>query len=258
MNPMVTLRHPALREKIIAFLIHLGLSACVVGLVAALMLFAWYPQPWFMHDGGWTVFRLILAMDIVLGPLLTLIIYRRGKAGLRRDLTIIAAMQLGALAFGVTTMLQHRPVYVVYAENNFFAVTWAQLRQGTRDMSRLAAFKSESGPRMLPMAYLQLPADASERARLRNAVAQGGPLVVSLGDYYRPLTVADWQEIFRQGPDIEVLARDDAGIAAALQRFRASHAGTMESIAFMPVVCRNDVLMLAIDRNTFSVVGWLD
>jgi hypothetical protein len=32
----------------------------------------------------------------------------------------------------------------------------------------------------------------------------------------------------------------------------------METIAFVPVVCRNDVLMLAIDRNTFRVVGWLD
>lgn len=255
---MILLRHPALREKSLAFLIHLGLSACVVGLVAALMLLVWYPQPWFVHDGGWTVFRLILAVDVVLGPLLTLIIYRRGKAGLRRDLTIIAAIQLGALAFGVTTMLQHRPVYVVYAENNFFAVTWAQLRQGTRDMSRLDTLKSGSGPRMLPMAYLQLPADAAERERLRGAVAQGGPLVVSLGDYYRPLTVADWQAIFRQGPDIEALAREDAGIAAALQRFRTTHAGAMESIAFVPVVCRNDVLMLAIDKTTFRMVGWLD
>jgi hypothetical protein len=256
MNPGTLLRHPALREKILAFLIHLGLSACIVGLVAALMLFIWYPQPWFMHDGGWTVFQLILAVDVVLGPLLTLIIYRRGKPGLKRDLSIIAAVQLGALAFGMTTMLQHRPVYVVYAENNFFAITWAQLRHGTKDMDRLDAFKTTSN--MLPMAYLQLPADAAERARLRSAAGQGGPLVISLGDHYRPLSATDWKEILRQGPDIETLARSDADIAAALQRFRASHAGVMETIAFVPVVCRNDVLMLAIDRNTFRVVGWLD
>lgn len=247
-----------LREKLLAFLIHLGLSACVVSLVAALMLFIFYPQPWFMHDGGWTVFRLILAVDVVLGPLLTLVIFRRGKSGLKRDLSIIAAVQLGALAFGVTTMLQHRPVYVVYAENNFFAVTWTQLRRGTKDMDRLDVLKAASEPPMLPMAWLQLPADAAERARLRSAVSQGGPLVVSLGDYYRALTAADWQEIFRQGPDIETLARSDADIAAALQRFRENHPGIMETIAFVPVVCSNDVLMLAIDRNTFSVVGWLD
>ncbi len=228
-----------------------------MGLVAALMLFVLYPQPWFMHDGGWTVFRLILAVDLVLGPMLTLIVFRRGKVGLKRDLSIIAAVQLGALAFGVTTMLQHRPAYMVYAENNFFTVTWTQAREGTRDAAHLDALKATPGIG-LPIAYLQLPADTAERARLRSAAGQGGPLVTSLGDYYRPITAADWREILRQGPGIETLARNDPDIAAALERFRASHAEAMANLAFVPVVCSNDVLMLAIDKTTFSVIGWLD
>ena len=65
--------------KIQAFLIHLGISAGVVGLLVLLMLMQWYPQPWFSHDGGWHVFRLILLVDVVLGPTLTLVVFRRGN-----------------------------------------------------------------------------------------------------------------------------------------------------------------------------------
>lgn len=247
--------------KLQAFLIHLGSSAAIVGAIAALMLFIWYPQPWFEHDGGWTVFRLILLVDVVLGPLLTLIVYRRGKAELRRDLGIIVAIQLGALAFGVTTMLQHRPVFLVYAENNFFAVTWKEVREGTRDLGRLEQF---STPRVagLPLVYLQMPADAARRAEIRSAHARGGPAVSGHGDYYQPMSAQHWAEVLRTESDIEELAGKDPDIKAELDRFKAKHMAKqrqpLRNFAFLPVVCRNTVLMLAFDRASMALVDWLE
>src|SRR5690606_24834552 len=80
------------------------------------------------------------------------------------DLTVIVALQLCALTFGVGTMLQHRPAYVVYAEENFFTVTWKEVRQGTVDLARLKRFE---GGRGLPMVYLQLPEHPVRRAAPR-------------------------------------------------------------------------------------------
>lgn len=244
-----------------AFFIHLGSSAAIVGVIAALMLLIWYPQPWFEHDGGWTVFRLILLVDVVLGPLLTLIVFRRGKPELRRDLGIIVAIQLGALAFGVTTMLQHRPAFLVYAENNFFAVTWKEVRDGTRDLERLERL---STPRVagLPLVYLQMPADAARRAEIRTARERGGPAVSGHGDYYQPMSAPHWAEVLRTESDIEDLAGKDPGIKAELDRFTAKHLTEprqpLRSFVFLPVVCRNTVLMLVFDRAGMSLVDWLE
>lgn len=238
-----------------AFLLHLACSAVVVGSLGALMLLLWYPQPWFIHDGGWTVYRLILLVDVVLGPLLTLIVFRRGKPELRRDLTIIVALQLAALSFGVTTMWQYRPAYVVYAEENFFTVTWKEVRQGTVDMARLERF---AGGRGLPMVYLQLPEHPVRRSALRAAAGRNGPPISAFGDYYEAMTPERWAHVLKKEPDMLELARQDAGISAELGRFRARHPGPLERFAFIPVVCRDEVLMLALDRNTMALVDWMN
>lgn len=246
------------RDKAIAGLVHLAISGCIVGAVGALMLLWWYPQPWFRHDGGWTVYRLILLVDVVLGPLLTLIVYRRNKPGLKRDLTVIAAIQLGALAFGVTTMLQHRPVFIVFAENNFFTVSWTEVRSATRDAARIERLRDTSGQARLPLVFLQLPPDPAKRAALRAIQDRGGPPVPAQGDYYEAMDDAHWATVLGMGADIEALARNDAAIRAELERFRSRHPGPLASLVFLPVVCRSNVLMLAFDRRSRELLDWLE
>ena len=119
-----SLKHFLLQSgKLQAFLIHLGSSAGIVGVIAALMLLLWYPQPWFEHDGGWTVFRLILLVDVVLGPTLTLVVFRRGKPKLQRDLSIIVSVQVAALAAKVKIKLP--PDEIVMS-------SWKQYQPGVR------------------------------------------------------------------------------------------------------------------------------
>ena len=84
--------------KIPAFLIHLGISAAFVSALAAVVYIIWYPPPYFGFDGGWNVMRMVILVDVVLGPLLTLVVFRRGKQGLARDLAIIALVQLPRLS----------------------------------------------------------------------------------------------------------------------------------------------------------------
>lgn len=240
--------------KLRAFLIHLSASAAVVSSIGALMLLLWFPQPWFMHDGGWTVFRLILLVDVVLGPLLTLIVFRRGKSGLRRDLTVIVAVQLGALAFGATTMYQYRPAFVVYGDRNFFTVTWKEVRDATKDIERLRRFTPERGPGIV---FLRAPDDPRQKALLRALETADGAPIVSRGDYYDTLSETDWKDIFGRGPSIEQLAREDPAISAELERFRRRNAVPLESFAFIPVVCRDELIILVFDRNTKAIVDWL-
>ena len=83
-----------------AALIHLGISAAIGVGVVALMLFVWYSRPYFTAMGGDTLILLLIGVDVVIGPLITLTIFDPKKKGLRFDLSVIAAVQLAALAYG--------------------------------------------------------------------------------------------------------------------------------------------------------------
>lgn len=242
--------------KFQAFLIHLGASAGVVGLLLLLMLTLWYPEPWFSHDGGWQVFRLILLVDVVLGPTLTLVVFRRGKPELRRDLSIIVSVQVAALAYGAVLMFLYRPVFLVYAQSNFFSLPWPEVRQGTRDIARIEPMAGTRGPAPV---MLRLPEDPAGQARfLAETRKPGAPMLTTMGDYYETMTAENWQEVLNRSVNIERQAAGDADIKRELERFRAGNSQPLESLAFVPAICRYGIIMLVFDRKTMALVGWLN
>lgn len=99
--------------------IHLCLSVLILGAIAALLVWRWYPPGLFHMAQADKLLVLIGGVDVVLGPVLTLIVYKQGKKSLRFDLTVIALMQVIALCFGLHTAWQSRPVYLVGAVDRF-------------------------------------------------------------------------------------------------------------------------------------------
>src|SRR5437762_8514172 len=95
--------------------IHLGLSALIAITVVTAMLLVWYPPPYFNTAGGQGLLKILVGVDICLGPLLTLIIFDPRKKSLRLDLSIIAMVQVAALVYGVWIMFEARPVYAAFA-----------------------------------------------------------------------------------------------------------------------------------------------
>ena len=105
-------------------LTHFLLSVVIFVVVVILLVFFWYPAPHFNASGGWQGLKIAASVDLVLGPLLTFIIFnlKKSKAKLTGDLIVIAIMQLGALVYGVTTIYQQRPVAVVFWDDSFYSV----------------------------------------------------------------------------------------------------------------------------------------
>src|SRR5262245_9454808 len=100
--------------------IHLGLSVLLFIAVGYAVLFIWYPDFFFETDCGWQGMRIIAAVDLVVGPLLTLIVFKAGKPGLRFDLTAIGVLQAICLAAGVWIVHGGRPLAIVYVDGSFF------------------------------------------------------------------------------------------------------------------------------------------
>lgn len=141
---------------------HLAISIVVAALSAALVFGLWYPYPYRAISGGRELFTLLMAVDVVMGPLLTLFVFSPSKprGELWRDLGFIVALQLAALVYGLHTVHQARPVFLAFEGNRFRAVSAAelepdQLHQAAHGLGSL----SHVGPRLIGV-RLAKPGDA--------------------------------------------------------------------------------------------------
>lgn len=84
-----------------------------------LVFFIWYPAPFAKAVGVTHIFLMMLAIDVIVGPVLGLFVYKEGKKSLKFDLTIIIAIQISALLYGIYSIEQGRPVWIVYSVDRF-------------------------------------------------------------------------------------------------------------------------------------------
>ncbi|OTG99816.1 TfpX/TfpZ family type IV pilin accessory protein [Acinetobacter sp. ANC 4973] len=101
------------------FLTHLSISLLIVLLVIGLVFFVWYPSPLAQAVGVTHIFLMLLVVDVVIGPLLGLLVYKEGKKTLKFDLTVIIAIQIAALCYGIYSIEQGRPAWLAYNVDRF-------------------------------------------------------------------------------------------------------------------------------------------
>jgi hypothetical protein len=149
---------PLLITKLKATAVHLSLSAIVFVVLAYLMYFVWYPQPYFTSDGGWQGLRLIAAVDLVLGPLITFLIFdlRKSRREIVMDLTIILVIQLGSLVYGIHAAYTQRPIAIVMFNNDYvFSTTMEQYAGTLQSPDQLRQYSDETPP----IIYSEIPLD---------------------------------------------------------------------------------------------------
>ena len=101
--------------------VHFGVSALVALAVAALVFGIWFPHPYRQLAGGTDLFFLVMGVDLVCGPLLTLVLYNpaKPKRELFIDLGLVVIVQLAALAYGMWSVHAARPLYLVHELDRF-------------------------------------------------------------------------------------------------------------------------------------------
>src|SRR5687767_10653625 len=124
--------------------LHLLISVCIAAAVLTAMLTFWYPPPLFEAMGGIGLALILVGVDVVLGPALTLVVFRAGKRGLKFDLAAIAACQIAALLYGCHVIELARPAFIVFVKDQFQIATVAQLEPEQLAQAREPQFRSPS------------------------------------------------------------------------------------------------------------------
>jgi hypothetical protein len=162
---------------------HLCLSFLVIGTVVALVFYFWFPHRLYLVAGLDRLFITMLGIDLVAGPLLTLVVYKSGERHLRRDLATIGVIQAAFLAYGLHTTWASRPVLLVGAIDRLTLIYANEItpKDLAKGMTAGTQDLSWTGPRLFGA---QLPANAADSQALMFAVIAGGADIDRQPKYY--------------------------------------------------------------------------
>jgi hypothetical protein len=255
MSTTVTFSKSSMVSRLKAATIHLAISLTLASLAAVLVFFVWYPYPYREISGGRDLFFIVVAVDVVMGPLMTLAVFNTNKPRieLRRDLGIIGLLQLAALAYGLWTVAVARPVHLVFEIDRFRVVH-------AIDVPSELLNKAPPGLRQLPLTGPTLLSvrdfkDSKESFEATMAAVQGAA-IGARPDFWQPYSAGKSQVLARAKTLAELKARFPANkkeIDSALQ----SAGRAPIDIGYIPLVGRQTFWTVLIDLKTAEVVAFV-
>jgi hypothetical protein len=228
--------------------LHLLVCTIVAIFLISLFWFVWYPEPLFDALGVTKIFAMLLAIDVVLGPLLTLIVFKTGKRTLKFDLTVIACAQIAALMYGCHTLWIARPVYIAALGHRYDVVTANDI-----DADELSASK-QALPTLGPVwVGTKLAVDSKEKERVLFSALSG----FDYGHYpqhHQPIeNMRD--EILRNAQSISDLKKLNPAEEAAIDRWLKKHDVNADAVIFQGLKARVIDMAVIMDAKNAKVIG---
>lgn len=221
--------------------IHLLLSGLIVGSVLVFMVTVWYRWPLFAVAGGGGLTLILAGVDVTLGPLITLIIFKSGKKGLKFDLSVIALMQFAALAYGVHVVYLARPVYLVFAYDRFELVAAKDI--DPQDLAKVTREEFKRLPLGRPsIIAAEPPRDPQVQMDIVMTALAGKDLHL-YPQYYVPYAEQVQNALKKAKPVSVLLERDPEAVQRALR----SAVRSPESVKFLVLRGRSEDAAVLID-----------
>ena len=234
--------------------IHLALSAVVAILTALLVFWLWYPTPFREISGGRELFLLLMAVDVIVGPLLTAVVFdtRKPRAELMRDLGVIVFVQLVALTYGTYTVAQARPAVIALEIDRLRVVRAIDLADA--DWANAPAgmeLRILSGPMVVAT---RLPT-ASEK---NDAIFRGlaGDDVGMRPEFWLPPS-ATGPAYVKAAKPLEALTRLQPDRLPDLQKAVADTGREPALLGYIPILARSTDWSALIDLRDGTIAGYV-
>jgi hypothetical protein len=240
--------------RILAALLHLGLSVVVAAFTALLVFLLWYPTPFREISGGRELFLIVIAVDVVVGPLLTAVVFdtRKPRTELLRDLGAIVLLQLAALAYGTYTVAIARPAVIALEGNRLRIVRAVDLANAdfTKAPPGLEV-KIVSGPRVV--------AARTPSASEKNDVISRGLAGEDIGmrpEFWLPAS-ATGAAYAKAAMPLQGLTRLRPDRLPELQRAVAATGRDATHLGYLPILARSTDWSALIDLKDGSIAGYV-
>lgn len=194
---------------------HFLCSVAIFVVLVGVLLFFWFPNPYFSAAGGWQGLRIVAAVDLVLGPLITLIIFnvKKPRKELATDIAVVVFIQLAALVWGLKAVYEQRPVAVAFLDNSFYTVPAAALNKQGIDLKELAPF----GSKKPVFVFVEKPYQGADFERFTREGQQEGTPPHEQVWLYRDIQ-ANMSRIQRSSLDIEEIMVVNAGMKSDVEK----------------------------------------
>lgn len=228
--------------------LHLCISVLVAAIASALLLGVWYPPPYFHADGAGKLLALVVGVDVAIGPLLTLLVFKHGKRGLRLDLTVIAVLQTVALIYGFHVLVGSRPVFMVAAVDRFVIVSAADISSADLAKANQPEWQhlSWGGPVLVGA---KLPTNWNQRDALMFSSLKGGKDIQDLPERYVPYAQVA-EKMLAKAHSVEMLLAMHPAAAGEISRWLSARHLTEGQVVWLPMQARKwDMVMMMSARS---------
>ena len=229
-----------------ASIIHLLVSMAVVGVVLAMVYVIWFPGWYAALIGVSRLLVILVAVQLLLGPALTLLLFKPGKPGLLFDLVVVSIVQVAALAYGIHMIYQQRPYYTVFAVDRFEVVPLRDI-----DPSALRYDSLVDKPLMQPLlVYAERPDDPDEfKAYFDSVMFEGQPDLERRPEFWRPYKDGSSVVIAAAGSASHLRTVEDGAaekVDLALQAFNRK----LERVGYVPISGQKHDFSMLVDLDT--------
>ena len=210
-----------------------------------------------MHTavGVTQIFLILLAVDITIGPLITFIVYQKGKKSLKFDLTVVALLQVAALAYGMHTVFVGRPAFVVFSVDRFevsraYEIDPKSVETAKKNKNAVAEI-SWLKPKWVGA---EAAKDPDRRQKIMFDSVVGGNDWPQLPELFVPLESVKKQILERSKP-LEALLKlhgNDEAVKAALANWQGS------DVKWLPLVSNAVNMTVLVDAKSAAVVKILE
>ncbi|MEM9533896.1 MAG: TfpX/TfpZ family type IV pilin accessory protein [Pseudomonadota bacterium] len=231
--------------------LHLLISVGVAALALALMLGLMYPIEYFRASGGQKLLLILVFVDVVIGPLLTLIVFKSGKPSLRFDLAVIGLLQLAALLYGLWVVVQARPAFIVHVGDRFHLVRANELAPEQLATGAEERFQTLSylGPRLT---VALRPLNLQRQQELMMAAMSGADL------QYFPETYADYEAnayvVLARAQDAAALLARRPDDTVAVTKYLEREQIAVDAVAVVPLKVGDNFLTALVDAETAELL----
>lgn len=227
--------------------IHLFFSCLILATIFLLIAYVWYPHKLFGLAAGFELLRLIVVVDLIIGPLVMLIIFDAKKKLIKMDVAIILVCQIGFMSYGMWSMFSARPVFLVFSEKHFYLV-----RANEIESKDLLAAKNEEFHHLPLSGPINVGAVIPNSSTVQQDLifaGLGGMGIQNLPQYFVPYEQVAG-EVLKAGKTLQGMGVD----VATKQRISDYEKNVSRSGLYLPMVNKSTPLIVVIDPKTAQIV----